>query len=340
MHAKQMNSSDIRSIERIKIDLLHLKPYKFLKEVHQFFEERLKKYFDEKGVPIKSYFEDVVCQICDSSNYRHKFEIDNFEYRECTVCKSVYNSPRIKGEILDKMYQSGEYNTYFKKLTVSSQKLRKSVIDQRKYKQINSFFENPGKLLDVGCGTGSFLKVCKENGWTVFGVDPSKVASDIALEKYGLEVKQKYFESYKTSNKYDCITFWGQLEHVHQPMKFIKKAVSLLTDNGILQFEVPSANCFLMSYLEKNLFSPYRYIENARHLQFFSLTSIDIICSVFDLELAHIESNGLDLQTILLNDYKEDDMEKIVLMQQTIDELLLGDHYRVFLKKRVIYNKT
>jgi SAM-dependent methyltransferase len=328
-----MNLTDIHSIERIKIDLLNLKPYDSLKAVHQFFKKNFEKYFDDAGEPVKSDFEEVVCPICDSSNYRPKIRIDNFEYRECSVCDSVYNSPRLKGKLLQEMYQSGEYETYFKKLTVSGQRLRKTVIDQRKYKQIDSFFESPGKLLDIGCGTGSFLKVCQENGWEVYGVDPSKVASDVARLKYGLEVEQNFFEYYETDKKYNCITFWGQLEHVTNPMKLIEKAVSLLTDNGILQFEVPSADCFLMKYLDKNLFSPYRYIENARHIQFFSRTSIDIVCSTFNLELVYLESNGLDLQTILLNEITPLGTDRLISMQQTLDGLLLGDHYRVFLKK-------
>ena len=255
---------NIQSIQRIKIDLFELKPYKTLKAVHQYLKNSLKKYFNENGAPIQFYFEEVVCPICESTKYSPKFIIDYFEYRECSKCKCVYNSPRVKSEILKQMYKSGEYKKYFKDLTISGQKLRKSVIDERKYKQISAFFESSGKILDIGCGTGSFLKVCEENSWEVYGIDPSETATNTAFTKYGLKIEQNYFEDYITSHKFDCITFWGQLEHVNNPMKLIKKAASLLTDNGILQFEVPSADCFLMKYLEQNLFSPYRFIENAR----------------------------------------------------------------------------
>ena len=46
-----------------------------------------------------------------------------------------------------------------------------------------------------------------------------------------------------------------------------------------------------------------------------------------------IETNGLDLQTILLEEFNPKVTEKIVNMQDTLNDLLLGDHYRVFFKK-------
>jgi 2-polyprenyl-3-methyl-5-hydroxy-6-metoxy-1,4-benzoquinol methylase len=313
--------------------LLKLKPREALEDVYRFYKKSMERYFDENGNPNQDYFEEVECPICNSHKYNHKMTLDYFEYRECDRCKSIYNSPRLKGEVLNLMYESGEYKTYFVKLTIPSQSLRKDVIDVRKFKQVSSFFDVPGSILDVGCGSGSFLKVCGENGWKAYGVDPSESAVRIARLKYQIEIEQNYFESYETDKRFECITFWGQLEHLADPMRGLEKAVGLLKNGGVIAFEVPSADCFLMKYLENNKFSPYRYIESARHVIFFSRASIDKICTAFNLELSHIESNGLDLQTILLYDFGDEITAKVMAMQQTIDELMLGDHYRVFLRK-------
>jgi len=329
-----MRTYTINSIDRIRLNLLKLKPAKVLGEVYSFYRKSMEKYFDRNGNPKKDYFEEVNCPVCKSTRHRHKINIDDFEYRQCVLCGSVYNSPRLKDGVLDLMYKSGEYNTYFKKLTVSSQRLRKNVIELRKFKQLSTFFHKPGSLLDVGCGTGSFLKVCQEHGWRVCGVDPSKSAVQVAKDKYGIEIENNYFDSYKAEIKFDCITFWGQLEHLSNPMNALKKAVGLLKKGGLIIFEVPSADSFLMRYLVSNKFSPYRYIENARHLIFFSKLSIERICTVFDLSLSYLESNGLDLQTILPYNFNRKLIEKIISMQQIIDENMLGDHYRVFLKRR------
>ena len=61
---------------------------------------------------------------------------------------------------------------------------------------------------------------------------------------------------------------------------------------------------------------------------------------IFDLNtlsiLNHIEmieSNGLDIQTILLEEYDEVTTEKILQVQDTLNDMLFGDHLRVIIKK-------
>ena len=114
----------------------------------------------------------------------------------------------------------------------------------------------------------------------------------------------------------------------------ITKAASMLNKEGVIVFEVPSADSLLMQYVVKHGLVPYRFMESARHLTFFSHKSIDMICQEIDLKLEFIESNGLDIQTILLQEFEDEIIEKIMNIQQLIDENLLSDHYRVFLRKK------
>lgn len=327
-----MKDNAIEKIERINVNLLQLKPFKSLNGVYDFYKKNMKRFFDNNGNPREDYFEEVTCPICGSSQHEDKITIDGFRYVECSKCNSVYNSPRLKKSILEEMYSSGEYNKYFDKLIIPSQVFRKNVLEKRKFKQIVSFFDKPGKILDVACGTGSFLKNFQENGWKVYGLDPSDSAARIAKEYYELNIIQDYFENFETKERFDCITFWG-LEHLSSPINGVKKAIDLLDTNGLIVFEGPSADCFLMKYLCENNFSPYRYIESARHILFFSRKSIDFICERFGLKVVYIETIGLDIQTILLYEFNKEITKKIMVIQRVIDELKLGDHYRVFLRK-------
>jgi len=164
------------------------------------------------------------------------------------------------------------------------------------------------------------------------GIELSSTGAKSTREK-GIDVQEISFDEYNTSEKFDCITFWGVLEHVTSPVEQIKKAVTLLNGNGVIVFEVPSADSLLMQYVINKSFTPYRFIESARHLAFYSKKAIDIICRNFDLKLEYIESNGLDIQTILLYELEDEIIEKIKDIQQLVDKNLLSDHYRVFLRK-------
>ena len=192
--------------------------------------------------------------------------------------------------------------------------------------------KNPA-LLDVGCGGATFLDVCKQNGWSVEGVDPSPSSHHSALENYRINVHHGDFGQVEFNKSFDVITLWGVLEHMSDPIATIKKAESLLNKGGIIAFEVPSADCFLSEYLKKYNFPPTRYIESGRHNIFFSKKIIRKISKKFNLEVEFIESNGLDIQTILLEEFDIKTTEKIVNIQDILNDLLLGDHYRVFLRK-------
>ena len=193
-----MFGNAIEGLEKVNVDLLKLKPPEVLKEVYDSYRRNLDKYFDIDGNPKEIYFEDVVCPICGSCHYEYKITIDYFRYIECSQCNVVYNSPRLKSEIIEEMYKSGEYLVYFEKLTVPSQVFRKDILEHRKLRQISSFFSKPGKILDIACGSGSFLKICQENDWEVYGLDPSESSVKKAKELYGLNIIQDYFERFNS----------------------------------------------------------------------------------------------------------------------------------------------
>ena len=322
----------IENIKRIKVDLLKLKPIEDQKNVYESYKKFLAEYFDE-GSPDEKYFESINCLLCDTNNDRTLAEIDSFLYMRCGNCSTIYNSPRIKKEFLEKMYREGEYNNYVTKLTLPGDEIRKNVTEVRKVEQVQSLFNKKGKILDVGCGAGVFLSIAQEHGWHCTGIEMSG-AGAVAARNMGIQIIEQSFDHYQTTQKFDCVTFWGVLEHVVNPMEQITKAVSMLNKEGAIVFEVPSADSLLMQYVIQHGLVPYRFIESARHLTFFSRQSIDMICHEIDFRLEFIESNGLDIQTILLQEFEDEIIEKIMNIQQLIDENLLSDHYRVFLRKK------
>ncbi len=68
--------------------------------------------------------------------------------------------------VFDKLYQRVRKHTLQKKLSTN---------------KLFNFTEK--KLLDIGSGTGDFLATCKNDGWNVFGVEPSKEARAISKTK-------------------------------------------------------------------------------------------------------------------------------------------------------------
>ena len=138
---------------------------------------------------------------------------------------------------------------------------------QKKVSLINSF-QTPSKtVLDIGAGTGDFLKICKDNNWITFGVEPNFDARNIAQKK-GVFL-EKNLSSFK-EKQFDIITMWHVLEHVSNLSEYIITLKSLLKENGKLVIAVPN----FKSYDAKHYQKFWAAFDLPRHLWHFSQTSI------------------------------------------------------------------
>lgn len=99
------------------------------------------------------------------------------------------------------------------------------------------------KVLDIGCGSGLFLKSCKDAGLRGEGIDVSSNALKFARDEFGLEVFNKTTDELISEGKrYDVITMWHVLEHIMEPTIELRKIKELLTPRGYLVAEVPNFN--------------------------------------------------------------------------------------------------
>ena len=160
-----------------------------------------------------------------------------------------------KKSLLDKVYQSVRNFTL-----------------KRKVALINSFKTDSKSILDIGAGTGDFLKVCVSNRWKVLGVEPSADARKIAKENgFVLNEKLEQIEN----QKFDVITLWHVLEHVEQLSDYITKIKSLLKENGRLIVAVPNYK----SDDAKHYKEYWAAFDVPRHLWHFSQKAIHKIFS-------------------------------------------------------------
>lgn len=109
----------------------------------------------------------------------------------------------------------------------------------RRYK---SFPKNT-KVLDLGCGTGEFIAELEKRGCNVWGLDFDREANKIAKERFGLE--NVYFLSFaeffqrRDLPKFDIVTFFEVIEHLDNPLEFIKNVKKILKPRGKIVLSTP-----------------------------------------------------------------------------------------------------
>lgn len=145
----------------------------------------------------------------------------------------------------------------------------KKVLD-RQYRHLPRLPQRGGRLLDVGCGDGSFLELARTCGWDVVGLDPDPKAVANAARQ-GLTVHEGGIEYFSgRSELFDVITLNHVIEHVYEPVKVLEACHALLKPGGQLWLETPNIDSLGHARFQKN----WRGLETPRHLVLFNRNSL------------------------------------------------------------------
>jgi len=206
----------------------------------------------------------------------------------------IYNSdfemyathPQPNEKDLPTYYQSENYISHTdakKSLLDKVYQLVKNYTIAKKVKLIQSFHTSELNLLDIGCGTGDFIKAAENVKWHVSGIEPNDLARKLAQDKIQTptQVVADLHEISDTKNQFDVISLWHVLEHVSNLDEYIKTIKSVLKQNGVLLIAVPNFKSYdALQY--KEFWAAY---DVPRHLWHFSQKSINSIFKKHQMEV-------------------------------------------------------
>jgi len=124
----------------------------------------------------------------------------------------------------------------------------------------------PGRLLDIGCGTGDFLQQARKREWDVSGVEMSANACRIAAERLGGGIyKGDLVEIELPPEWFDAVTLWHVFEHITSPNELLQAISRVLKPGGILIIEVPNIRNPVYGFLGRY----YLHLDLPRHVYFY-----------------------------------------------------------------------
>jgi SAM-dependent methyltransferase len=153
----------------------------------------------------------------------------------CTSCGVAYRSFRPTPDQLSNLYRVADDATYEAEMP---NRLRTA---RRHQRIIEKHVPGRGSVLDVGCASGAFLRMMRERGWRVTGVEPSLAQSRRATETLGrsANIQQCVLQEASLQGGFDLVTMWDVLEHVTSPKEFLGLAAAQLRPGGYLVLNVP-----------------------------------------------------------------------------------------------------
>lgn len=135
-------------------------------------------------------------------------------YNECAWCGMIFQNPTLDEKGLDEFYkQEGLYRELTKTRT-------EYTVEEERAARLIGAIEGMGvsSVLDIGCGHGELLKLCQDLGMDVQGID---MTPDHCIE--GVPACGSMDEL--GGKKYDLVTMIHLLEHVTDPVGYLKQAL-------------------------------------------------------------------------------------------------------------------
>ena len=288
-------------------------------------------------LPRKRELKRIACPACGTKEHDGGFKKFGMEYAVCRGCKSIYLSPRPTEKHLSKVYNRMKsvkfWETGFYKETAEAR--REKIFTPRAAKVVETARKWLGSrkssptLMDVGSGYGIFLEEARKIGYfkDIVGIEPTSTLAKVCRQR-GFEVLEQWITDRNVKDierQADVLTCFEVLEHIHDPLKFVKTFTQLLAPGGIFILSFPSASGLdvqLLGEKSNTVYPPH-------HINILTVEGVRMLAERAGLRVAEITTPGkLDVD-IVKNALQEGGIEKTDGFFKYIfwrnDEKLLAD---------------
>ncbi len=176
------------------------------------------------------------CAICGGTEFRMAQDSGGgYQVYECLSCRFSFVDPQPDTEALARNYSSAYYHPWLQTRAGERQKMWKERLSL-----LDSLRGSRGRLLDIGCAEGDFVRLAADEGWDAYGTEFSAFAS-LHANLSGVRVLRGQLAELKLPAKsFDAITAWHVVEHVPDPLALLKECRRLIRDDGYLVIALPN----------------------------------------------------------------------------------------------------
>jgi 2-polyprenyl-3-methyl-5-hydroxy-6-metoxy-1,4-benzoquinol methylase len=212
------------------------------------------------------------CPLCGGRQARHRWEEDGTAYARCVACGAFFT------DVEEHRYEAARHNVWDDEAPSAD-----SVGfygDARARAHATLLARCPpfgaGRLLDVGCGMGFFLERASAAGWECWGCEPSPAWAAIAERRLGRgRVFRGPLEQMPSEDRrFDLVTAWDVLEHIFDPVPFLRRTAALLAPGGRVFLRTPNLTYALPVYRARRRLGHASELGPMNHVVYFTATTL------------------------------------------------------------------
>lgn len=174
------------------------------------------------------------CVACHSSKVR-KIDLEGYQIFTCSNCRLQWAN----GKVVHRGKPSTFNLHYMSKESIGD--LNNYEPYQKFFEYIENFYQNRSlRILDIGCGSGSFVEYALYRGHDCMGIEMDNDLEQTLPENIRQKIKITSIENFQFGEvkPFDIITFWDCFEHLQFPFQILDKIKPGLNTNGTVYLRV------------------------------------------------------------------------------------------------------
>ncbi len=245
-----------------------------------------------------------------------------YTINQCDRCNAYFLAPRPTPEQLGEAYQKEYYGKGEDKFKESWIENLLDKFRERRAKLITDHLDDTGKVLDIGCGNGTFLSLVNQHSKAeMHGIELPGGSAERAAKVEGINLKIGALEAddYEP-NTFDAITLFHVFEHLDKPKETLDIITSILKPEGFLVMSFPNIDSWQSRLFKGKWF----HMDAPRHLFFFTPKDFIDLMNEFGYDVIqekhfNLEYNPYGTQQSILNALQK--------KREILYEVLKGNHH-------------
>lgn len=227
----------------------------------------------------------IPCNSCGKIKFQTLFQKksskdETFQIVKCKTCGLVQVNPQPTMEEVAKYYSDdyftkrtdrGYDNYYSDKIRFEIERVFRLNLEDLGFFAWEKTISHSKRTIDIGCAAGYFVNYMKSQGWNAEGIEIADGPVRFAREVLQLAITKADFLEWdkEIKEKFELITLWASIEHLHKPKETLTKIYNHLEPGGRMIL----STC-RYGLLARITGINWRYMNVPEHLYYYSFSGL------------------------------------------------------------------